>query len=382
MKHKVRVRRRGSKWYRRWTNPVTGRQMEAVMEHVTSEAQAWEVATAYAREEARLHADAERIGLGLQPTTNSRRSTSWSDLAGEVMARKRVGSEWAKHDWRVTGRFAKHLGGDRLMALVSTEDIESYRDARLAGGSKPETVKKELAFIRSVTRKAFSSGATLTDAGADVKSPIVRRRKKRIVTPDELERICKAAIGRADPESESDMDHAAERVFRWRFLLMTGLRSGQAKKIRWRDVDFARGVITVPTDDKGQTDAIREETFDLPIIDSLRGLLVERSGSPGARIFPRQHNWRRDLVADCKAAGVEHVRPHDFRASCASLIVNSPGVSPAYAQAYLRHANLATTMSYYVQVDLENVRAAGAALDIAMDKIGAIPCRDVHADAA
>ncbi len=59
----------------------------------------------------------------------------------------------------------------------------------------------------------------------------------------------------------------------------------------------------------------------------------------------------------CDKAGLRHIRIHDFRHSCASLLINQ-GASITLVSKYLGHSKISTTLNTYTHLyksELENV---------------------------
>ena len=59
----------------------------------------------------------------------------------------------------------------------------------------------------------------------------------------------------------------------------------------------------------------------------------------------------------CSIAGVKQIRIHDFRHSCASLLINK-GASIALVSKYLGHSNISITLNTYThmyQSELKNM---------------------------
>jgi integrase len=65
--------------------------------------------------------------------------------------------------------------------------------------------------------------------------------------------------------------------------------------------------------------------------------------------YRRYRNWRRDQWDKaCEASGVKAL-PHDLRATCASLLIDSRA-SPKDVQQHLGHEDVKTTLRLYARV--------------------------------
>jgi len=128
--------------------------------------------------------------------------------------------------------------------------------------------------------------------------------------------------------------------------LSTGMRQGEILKLRWRDIDFQRG-LAVLHETKNQ------ERRAVPISGLAMELLRERARvrrldtdlvfasrrSTGAR-FP-QKAWETAL----EGAGVEDFRWHDLRHSAATYLAES-GATLAELAAVMGHKTLAMVKRY------------------------------------
>jgi integrase len=159
------------------------------------------------------------------------------------------------------------------------------------------------------------------------------------------------------------MNHESDRVL-VRLLAFGGLRINECFALQWFDVDLERKTLAVRQSVAdvngrlivGPTKTYATRTITLP--DALRAqlLTLKNSKSPINLVFPsrgggyrRYSNWRRDVWNPaCETSGVS-ARPHDLRATCASLLIDA-GASPKDVQAHLGHESVETTMRWYARV--------------------------------
>jgi len=154
------------------------------------------------------------------------------------------------------------------------------------------------------------------------------------------------------------------------FLARTGLRLGEARSVRWGDLDLERREVrverTVADESKriGTPKAGHARTADLSraLVTALRHLEVESKAEKlhrGWRDSPRWvfPNIQGDVLdADkirsafkraLRAARLpEHFTPHSLRHSYASILI-AEGVSPAYVQRQLGHSTYTLTVDTY-----------------------------------
>jgi integrase len=128
--------------------------------------------------------------------------------------------------------------------------------------------------------------------------------------------------------------------------LGTGARQGELLRLRWRDVDFQRGVAILQETKNGER---RTLVLAGQVLKVLRELAAVRridtdelfaTGRARAMTFP-QHAWN-DAVS---AAGLEDFRFHDLRHTFASYLAMNGATLPELAAA-LGHKTLAMVQRY------------------------------------
>jgi len=161
--------------------------------------------------------------------------------------------------------------------------------------------------------------------------------RKRYLKPDELARLTEALA--ADPHQET------ADVFR--FLLLTGARTGEVLGATWDQFDLTAGTWTKPA---ATTKQQREHS--VPLSGPARQLLSRLQKHSDSRwVFPGRgpqrpredlkYAWKRI----CKAGGIAGLRIHDLRHSFASNLAGA-GFSLPLIGALLGHSSPATTARY------------------------------------
>jgi integrase len=162
-----------------------------------------------------------------------------------------------------------------------------------------------------------------------------------------------------------------------RFAVLTGLRLGEVAGLQWADVNFEAGTIRVARSLDNGTFGTPKGGVEatVPMIRPVRTLLSElklQAGpvTPETPVFRNTdggHRQPRDIqrafVQARNNAGLTGLRFHDLRHTCASWLANEPGAVMVQVQAYLRHANLTTTLGYVHTLSNETwADGAGTAL--------------------
>ena len=175
--------------------------------------------------------------------------------------------------------------------------------------------------------------------------------ERPVLSPAEVEKLAQV------------MNHESDRVL-VRLLAFGGLRINECFALQWSDVDLERKTLAVRQSVAdvngrlivGPTKTYATRTITLPDALQAQLLTLRNSRSPIDIVFPgrggggrRYSNGRRDVWSPaCEASGVS-ARPHDLRATCASLLIDA-GASPKDVQAHLGHESVETTMRWYARV--------------------------------
>jgi integrase len=252
--------------------------------------------------------------------------------------------------------------GDRPAADVTPRDVDSLLDALAASGASPRTINKRRALLGAV----FTYGVKRASLpGSPVRATDKRREPQRAALDTysvaEVERLAAAlAEGRhRDRHAASDATRAedAQDAELVRVAAYTGLRQGELRALRWRDV--GEGVITVSralsagVESGTKGGRVRHVPLVPQAAEALKRLRAR--GDFSAREELVFCNWRgraldpSALVARFKrardAVGLRPLRFHDLRHTYGSLLATG-GVPVTEIQAAMGHADLQTTARY------------------------------------
>jgi integrase len=139
-------------------------------------------------------------------------------------------------------------------------------------------------------------------------------------------------------------------------MLFTGLRRGEASKLRWENVDLVRRVLNVPAEITKPG-----KKLELPMSDYIYDLLVARRALGNAGyVFPGKSAGRHivtttaPLHAVAKACGVV-VSPHDLRRTFIT-VAESVDISPMALRALVNHSLGSGVHEGYVIMNPERLR--------------------------
>lgn len=154
-------------------------------------------------------------------------------------------------------------------------------------------------------------------------------------------------------------------------LYFMGTRQGEATALNWNDINFSKGELsinkTLTTKIKGEKWTIsmpktKSSTRILPVPEKLledlktiklnymnyKGFSEDWFVFGGIKPLP-ETTIQKKKNNICKKANVKQIRIHDFRHSCASLLINQ-GASIALVSKYLGHANISITLNTYTHM--------------------------------
>lgn len=151
-------------------------------------------------------------------------------------------------------------------------------------------------------------------------------------------------------------------------LYYCGLRKNEANALTWNDIDFEKNIIRINKSVALKIKGIKYKILPpktnssnriLPITVTLKESLLQLK-----HYYEKHYNFSKDWFVFggvypigetslcnhknkcCDAAHLDRIRIHDFRHSCASLLINN-GASISLVSKYLGHSNISTTLNVY-----------------------------------
>jgi integrase len=288
-------------------------------------------------------------------------------------------STYEGYEYAVRPHIRPALGRIKLKDLTPAHARWFYRD-RLDSGLAPATVHKYHVVLHKALKAAVADGLIPRNVTAELKLPRITREEINPLNPEESRRLLEVARG--------------DRLDALYVLaLNTGMRQGELLALKWDDVDLERGVLRVrrtlthsgkafllgePKTKKSRR-AIR---LTARAVQALKAHLsrqleeIERMGSlyqPGGLIFATEagtiinpSNLRnRSFKPLLKRAGLQPIRFHDLRHTCATLLL-SKDVNPKIVSEMLGHASVSITLDIYSHLLPDMQERAAKALEEAL----------------
>ena len=276
--------------------------------------------------------------------------------------------------------------GDLPAQKLTRPDLDKLLIALRDGGTTTAKGKPRRAWSARSLNKAVDAWRLMLAYGVErrelshnvaasmKKVPRVRR-EMATYTPDEIRRVLRAA----------DKDRSGHL---W-YLALSGLRRGEIAGLRWSDIDFAAGTITIARNrvQAGAANVVENEPKTLsscrtlPLDEGLVSVLKRASARYAEeRLSLGEAHAESGYVAVneagepyspdsltrmwhklATAASVRPIRLHDARHSCGTAL-HLRGVPLAVIAKWLGHADAATTVRIYAHSQDDALRAAGQSL--------------------
>lgn len=252
-----------------------------------------------------------------------------------------------------------HFGEMRLCDL-SAADVQSFVVERSQAGMSWNTVNHLRNLVSRILTTALEWKFVSSNAAHGVRMPFKQlSRPRQIVTANQAKLLLHEL-----PEPVRTMTLVC---------IFTGVRAGELFALRWRHVDFGRGVLQVRESvykGKYGPPKTRNGVRDLPLAIIAKNALVEHQKRAGQvngdqLVFPsrvgtalaRNNVLRRIVYPACDRAKIPRVCWHTLRHLHATLL-SEAGEPLKVAQAQLGHADLQTTLEVYTHVMPDSQRRA------------------------
>jgi integrase len=280
-------------------------------------------------------------------------SRLWDEYEGNKADSKAINTD--------KGRFNKYLlpeFGNKEPHEIIRLDVDRLR-VRLQKTLKPQTVKHILGLLKRIV--SFGVSRQLCgNLNFKVETVRVDNQKTEDLNPEQLKNLL-TAIDNSNDIQAADM---------MRLALYTGMRRGEMFKLKWTDIDFQRGFISIKNPKGGVSQKIPLNDQARQVLENhprkVENVFIKGDGLPFNDIKERVNKIK-------QAAGI----PDDFRAlhglrhTYASMLASSGKVDLYTLQRLLTHKSPVMTQRYaHLRDDiLKNASAlAGSIIDAAKAK--------------
>ena len=238
--------------------------------------------------------------------------------------------------------------GERRLDSIGIADVDRYRAAKLAERRplSPRSINMTLTLLSAILEVAEERELIARNPARGRRRRVKAGKPQRsfIDTAAQITALLDAA-GQLDADARADRQHVARRAM-LATMCLGGLRVGELRELRWRDVDLAAGRLRIG---RAKTDAgVRDVGLRPALRDELAALKASRAkAAPGALVFASstgapfgESNVRRRVLAPAIALANEALEevgapplpdklsPHALRRTFASLLVASGPTRP------------------------------------------------------
>ncbi|HAV10367.1 MAG TPA: site-specific integrase [Dehalococcoidia bacterium] len=281
---------------------------------------------------------------------------------------------------RYSGIINKHLIPDLgavPLAQLKAEHLQKHYSVKLDSGLNPRTVRYHHAVIHKALQTAVKWGKITRNVADNVDVPHFNRKDMKTWNEDEVRDFLTTAA--KSPYYEL-----------FYVALYTGMRRGELLALRWQDVDFIFGQISVnrslnhlkdgsyifaqPKSEKSRRSIAMSPSLNLLLqkyheSQALACTIRNKQLSDADLVFSlcdgkplRPNTVTRAWQTAAKQAGVKVIRLHDARHTHASLMLKQ-GEHPKVVQERLGHSSISMTLDTYSHVVPVLQQAAAARFD-------------------
>ena len=229
---------------------------------------------------------------------------------------------------------------DRDLLALDGEDIRAFVASEHRRGLSPKSLQRRLSACRSLYRWLLKQGRIAASPVEGVRAPKAPRKLPQVLDVDEAVRLV-------------EIDTDAPLGLRDRALLelfySSGLRLSEVCALKWGDLDFGEGLVTV----LGKGSKQRIVPFGSHARNALQAWRADSGGKDDGFVFPGRGGQRisaRTIQLRIKRLAMQQgvfkrIHPHLLRHSFASHVLESSGDLRG-VQELLGHADIATTQIY------------------------------------
>ena len=228
-----------------------------------------------------------------------------------------------KDNWCV--EFASPRGRKGRKTFEKSEEAEAYHK-KIQTPVRPATVNRELSLLKHMFSKAIEWGKCKENPAKKVKKLKGEVKRVRFLMPDEVQTLLSSCA-----------DYLRPIVT---LAVHTGMRKGEIFGLKWEQINFEQGIITLQDTKNGER---RDIPMDETVKTTLKGmekkgnyLFCNEEGDTFARL-------QRSFETALKKSGIEDFRFHDLRHTFASNLVMA-GEDLNTVRELLGHKDLTMTL--------------------------------------
>ncbi len=238
------------------------------------------------------------------------------------------------------------------------------------GGLSPKTLKEHKVILQLVFKEALENNLIKQNPCEFLKLPSIQRREPSFYTKSQVENMLKAF-------EKSDLYPL------FYVTVSFGLRRSELLGIKWDSIDFERRMLTIKHTVVRYNGVIEKDTTknkssyrSYPMSDKIYNIFLslKEKETANKKLFGKEYicndyvfKWDNgkpyspDFITSkfsklLKQNNLPHIRFHDLRHTCASLLIDS-NYQLKDIQEWLGHADIQTTANIYGHIDIERKKS-------------------------
>lgn len=252
---------------------------------------------------------------------------------------------------------------DVLQTYVDEKATKGRKDGK--GGLSPRSVRMHINVIRQTLEEAVKNGLLPNNPCHYLVLPRKQRYQSTFYTVQQLQALFEAIRG-------EDLYPLVK------ITALYGLRRSELLGLKWDSVDFERKTVTIKHTVSKVTQAVEKDTTktassyrSFPLLPEAEAIFraAQTAQAENRRLFGKAYHpseyiftWpdgrlispdhvTRKFAQLLKKHGLPHIRFHELRHSCASLLINE-GFTLKDIQEWMGHADIQTTANIYGHLDV------------------------------
>lgn len=265
---------------------------------------------------------------------------------------------------------------DILQAYVDEKSTQGRKDGK--GGLSSKSVRMHINVIRQTLEEAIKNGLLLQNPCRYLVLPRKQRYQSTFYNVQQLQTLFDTI--RDDPLCPL-----------FKVVALYGLRRSEVLGLKWDSVDFERKTVTIKHTVSKVTQAVEKDTTktassyrSFPLLPEAAAIFraEQAAQTENRRLFGKEYHtsdyiftWpdgrlispdhvTRHFSRLLKKHGLPHIRFHELRHSCASLLINE-GFTLKDIQDWMGHADIQTTANIYGHLDVARKQSMA-------DKLGSV----------
>jgi integrase len=198
----------------------------------------------------------------------------------------------------ILARWTDYLGQLRLDQIKRVH-VNRFIERRLKDEVSPRTINLDIIAFRVVLKRALEDGLIQRLPTEGLRPLKTTTRKRPLFTADDLRKLCKAASETKQDKKDKPVpvtENAEQFTDYIKFLAYCGARRNEALAMRWPDVDFKQGQLTIGAEGDTKNRTARVVDFNPKLKAHL--LDMKKRRAPDSQwLFPSPQRGDKDIPA-------------------------------------------------------------------------------------